>query len=39
VLLFGLTIGQARQTPLPPQVGPYAWQRIGQTDPSPEESI
>lgn len=39
VLLFGLTTGEARQTPLPPQVGPYAWQRIGQTDPSPEESV
>ncbi len=28
VLLFGLTAGDARHTPLPPQVGPYAWERL-----------
>ncbi|KWR90180.1 TetR/AcrR family transcriptional regulator [Cupriavidus sp. IDO] len=28
MLLFGLTTGEARNRPLPPQVGPYAWERI-----------
>ncbi|WP_438820949.1 TetR/AcrR family transcriptional regulator [Cupriavidus gilardii] len=28
VLLFGLTAGAARDTPLPPQVGPYVWEQI-----------
>ncbi|MDF3838102.1 TetR/AcrR family transcriptional regulator [Cupriavidus basilensis] len=30
MLLFGLTTGAARDTPLPPQVGPYVWERIQQ---------
>lgn len=30
VLLFGLTTGAARNQPLPPQVGPYAWERVRQ---------
>jgi len=28
VLLFGLTTGPARDTPLPPPNGPYVWERI-----------
>nr|WP_276554100.1 TetR/AcrR family transcriptional regulator [Cupriavidus gilardii] len=28
VLLFGLTAGAARDTPLPPQAGPYVWEQI-----------
>lgn len=28
VLLFGLTAGTARDTPLPPQAGPYVWEQI-----------
>lgn len=28
VLLFGLTAGAARDTPLPPQNGPYVWEQI-----------
>ncbi|UXZ38587.1 TetR/AcrR family transcriptional regulator [Cupriavidus gilardii] len=28
VLLFGLTAGAARNTPLPPQAGPYVWEQI-----------
>lgn len=28
ILLFGLTTGPARDTPLPPQAGPYVWERI-----------
>ena len=27
-LLFGLTTGEARNRPLPPQTGPYIWERI-----------
>ncbi|MEM5427352.1 TetR/AcrR family transcriptional regulator [Cupriavidus oxalaticus] len=27
-LLFGLTTGEARERPLPPQQGPYIWERI-----------
>lgn len=27
-LLFGLTTGEARERPLPPQQGPYVWERI-----------
>ncbi|MGO4325636.1 TetR/AcrR family transcriptional regulator [Cupriavidus sp. 2TAF22] len=30
MLLFGLTTGAARDTPLPPKVGPYVWERIRQ---------
>lgn len=30
VLLFGMTTGAARDTPLPPKVGPYEWERIRQ---------
>ncbi|WP_411860285.1 TetR/AcrR family transcriptional regulator [Cupriavidus sp. TA19] len=28
MLLFGLTTGEARERPLPPQQGPYVWERI-----------
>lgn len=37
VLLYGLTTDLSRRTPLPPQVGPYAWQRIGPDGPDLEE--
>ncbi|EHP40150.1 TetR/AcrR family transcriptional regulator [Cupriavidus basilensis OR16] len=30
MLLFGLTTGTARDTPLPPKVGPYVWEQIQQ---------
>lgn len=30
MLLFGLTTGAARDTPLPPKVGPYVWEQIQQ---------
>lgn len=39
VLLFGLTDGAARNTPLPEQAGPYIWQKIRQEQLAAQEAV